>query len=204
MADTTETTRTTDSEPEGGVSTTRIWTFRILGPVLGALAWLALSSAEAITPEARVVAGIGVLMAVWWMSEALPLSATALLPIVAFPAFGVLSVADATAPYADPIVFLFMGGFLIAIAMQKWNLHRKRPRPSAAGSPRQKPLPHPKQHPPSGAANPKPSPLKLPPRQPKSLPASPAPKRPPRPRSDRGASAQHSQTISKSNKSGNV
>ncbi|MGJ9423878.1 SLC13 family permease [Aeromicrobium sp. CF3.5] len=125
MTDTSNTTRDTDPDMGRGVSTTRIWAFRVLGPVLGVLAWLALSSAQEITPEARVVAGIGVLMAVWWMSEALPLSATALLPIVAFPAFGVLSVADATAPYADPIVFLFMGGFLIAIAMQKWNLHRR-------------------------------------------------------------------------------
>ncbi len=88
------------------------------------MAWLLLSGSD-LSPQGRAVAAIGVLMAAWWMTEALPLSATALLPIVLFPVFGVLSVEEATAPYANPIVFLFMGGFLIAIAMQKWNLHRR-------------------------------------------------------------------------------
>jgi solute carrier family 13 (sodium-dependent dicarboxylate transporter), member 2/3/5 len=55
----------------------------------------------------------------------LPLSVTSLLPIVLFPCSPSAVVADATAPYANPIVFLFLGGFLIAIAMQKWNLHRR-------------------------------------------------------------------------------
>jgi len=104
---------------------TLLWGFRALGLLLAALAWWALGGAADLEPAARMAAAIGVLMAVWWITEAIPLSATALLPIVLFPVFGVLSVADATSPYADPIVFLFMGGFLIAIAMQKWNLHRR-------------------------------------------------------------------------------
>lgn len=103
----------------------RVWAFRGAGLALAGLAWLALGGAEGLTPQARLVAAVGVLMATWWMTEAIPLSATALVPIVAFPALGVLSVGDASAPYADPIVFLFLGGFLIAIAMQKWNLHRR-------------------------------------------------------------------------------
>ncbi len=102
-----------------------IWAFRGLGLVLAVLAWLALGGAPDLSPEGRLVAAVGVLMATWWMSEAIPLSATALLPLVLFPAFGALSVDEAAAPYANPIVFLFMGGFLIAIAMQKWNLHRR-------------------------------------------------------------------------------
>ncbi|WP_300015482.1 DASS family sodium-coupled anion symporter [Pseudonocardia sp.] len=110
----------TDARPPG-----RVWAFRGAGLVASALTWLALGSATGLEPAGRTVAAIGVLMAVWWMTEAIPLSATALVPIVAFPAFGVLSVGDATAPYASDIVFLFMGGFLIAIAMQKWNLHRR-------------------------------------------------------------------------------
>ena len=109
-----------DPRPPG-----RVWAFRGLGLLAAGLTWLALGSATALEPTGRMVAAIGVLMAVWWMTEALPLSATALVPIVAFPAFGILSVGDATAPYADPIVFLFLGGFLIAIAMQKWHLHRR-------------------------------------------------------------------------------
>lgn len=101
------------------------WGFRALGIVFGGLVWLLLGTAAGLEPSARTVAAVGALMAVWWVTEAIPLSATALLPIVAFPALGVLSVDDAAAPYADPIVFLFMGGFLIAIAMQKWHLHRR-------------------------------------------------------------------------------
>ena len=64
-------------------------------------------------------------MAIWWMTEAIPLSATSLLPIVLIPAFTETTVKQATAPYASDVVFLFLGGFLIAIAMEKWNLHRR-------------------------------------------------------------------------------
>lgn len=106
-------------------STGRLWALRGLGVLLAGAAYLALGSAAELTPQGRVVAAVGVLMATWWMTEAIPLSATALVPIVAFPALGVLSIGDATAPYASDIVFLFLGGFLIAIAMQKWNLHRR-------------------------------------------------------------------------------
>jgi solute carrier family 13 (sodium-dependent dicarboxylate transporter), member 2/3/5 len=112
-------------EREEGRSPRTVWAFRVIGLVLAVLVWVALGAAQDLEPAGRVVAAIGVLMATWWMSEALPLSATALIPIVAFPVFGVLSVSEATAPYANEIVFLFMGGFLIAIAMQKWNLHRR-------------------------------------------------------------------------------
>ena len=102
-----------------------VWGFRGLGVLLAVLTWVALGTAEGLEPPARVVAAIGVLMATWWMTEALPLPTTALIPIVAFPLFGVVTVSEATAPYANEIVFLFMGGFLIAIAMQKWSLHRR-------------------------------------------------------------------------------
>ncbi|MEQ3553735.1 DASS family sodium-coupled anion symporter [Pseudonocardia nematodicida] len=114
---------------EPGTGTTRtpavVWGLRALGLVLAGLTWLLLGAAETIEPDARLVAAIGVLMATWWVTEAVPLPATALIPIVAFPAFGIVSVTDAAARYGDPIVFLFLGGFLIAIAMQKWNLHRR-------------------------------------------------------------------------------
>jgi sodium-dependent dicarboxylate transporter 2/3/5 len=116
---------TVPAEREERRSPRKVWVFRGLGLLLALLTWVALGAAEGLEPSGRVVAAIGVLMATWWMSEALPLSATALIPIVAFPAFGVRTVSEATAPYANEIVFLFMGGFLIAIAMQKWNLHRR-------------------------------------------------------------------------------
>ncbi len=101
------------------------WMLRALGPIAALAVWLALGGAENLSQEARAVAAIGTLMAVWWTTEAIPLAATSLLPIVLMPMVTDLDVAGSTAPYASPIVFLFLGGFLIAIAMEKWNLHRR-------------------------------------------------------------------------------
>ena len=70
-------------------------------------------------------AGIGLLMAIWWMTEAIPIPATALLPLVLFPLWGIAEIGDAAAPYANPLIFLFMGGFVIALAMERWSLHRR-------------------------------------------------------------------------------
>jgi solute carrier family 13 (sodium-dependent dicarboxylate transporter), member 2/3/5 len=78
-----------------------------------------------LTDAAWSVAAVTVLMAVWWVSEAIPIPATALLPIVLFPLLNVSSVGAATAPFANPIIYLFMGGFIIALAMEKSNLHRR-------------------------------------------------------------------------------
>ncbi|MFI7582873.1 SLC13 family permease [Kocuria sp. M1N1S27] len=102
----------------------RTWLFRGLGVLLALVVWFLLGGAD-ISADARVVAGVATLMAVWWMTESMPLSVTSLLPIVLFPVLTALEVSEVTAPYANPIVFLFLGGFLIAIAMQKWNLHRR-------------------------------------------------------------------------------
>ncbi len=101
------------------------WGLRALGLVAAGLVWLLLGGSENLSPEARAVAAITTLMAIWWMTEAIPLAATSLLPIVLLPAFAGQPVSDATAPYASTLVFLFLGGFLIAIAMQKWGLHRR-------------------------------------------------------------------------------
>jgi sodium-dependent dicarboxylate transporter 2/3/5 len=70
-------------------------------------------------------AGAATLMAVWWITEAIPIPVTALIPLVLFPILGLGPIKDVAAPYANPLVFLFLGGFLIALAMQKWNLHRR-------------------------------------------------------------------------------
>jgi solute carrier family 13 (sodium-dependent dicarboxylate transporter), member 2/3/5 len=72
----------------------------------------------------RVVA-VAVLMAVWWTSEALPLPVTAMVPIILFPLLGISSALDSAAPYADPIIFLLLGGFIIGAAMQRWSLHKR-------------------------------------------------------------------------------
>ncbi|MFZ5847676.1 MAG: SLC13 family permease [Actinomycetota bacterium] len=116
-----------DYEPEDRTPprpAARTWTFRLGGILVAVLIYLLLAGAD-LSADARTVAAVGALMAVWWMTEAVPLSATALLPIALFPALTESGVGEVTAPYADPIVFLFLGGFLIAIAMQKWNLHRR-------------------------------------------------------------------------------
>ncbi|MFE3836359.1 SLC13 family permease [Pseudogemmobacter sonorensis] len=84
-----------------------------------------LGGAEGLSADARAVAAIATLMAIWWMTEAIPLAATSLIPIILFPALTGMSVGQATSAYANPIVFLFLGGFPIAIAMEKWNLHRR-------------------------------------------------------------------------------
>lgn len=72
----------------------------------------------------RLLAASG-LMALWWITEAIPIPATALLPLGLFPLLGILPMAEVTRHYGDENVFLFLGGFLIALAMQKWNLHRR-------------------------------------------------------------------------------
>jgi solute carrier family 13 (sodium-dependent dicarboxylate transporter), member 2/3/5 len=94
------------------------------GPVVF-LILLLLPPPEGLSPEAWTVAGVALFMAIWWVTEAIPIPATALLPIVLFPILKVGSVADATRPFANPLIYLFMGGFIIALAMQKTNLHQR-------------------------------------------------------------------------------
>lgn len=101
------------------------WTGFAAGPLVALLLWLTLprEAAGGLTDAGCATAAIGVWMALWWMTEAIPLAATALLPIVAFPLAGVQPLATTLRPYASDIVFLFMGGFMIGLAMQRWSLH---------------------------------------------------------------------------------
>lgn len=80
---------------------------------------------DGLSEEAWKTAAVTILMGIWWITEAIPISATALLPIVLFPVLGVNSISSATTPYANPLIFLFMGGFIIAVAMEKWQLHKR-------------------------------------------------------------------------------
>ncbi|MBB6173955.1 sodium-dependent dicarboxylate transporter 2/3/5 [Nocardiopsis mwathae] len=95
----------------------------VAGPLLALLLFLALP--DTLSAPGRITAGIAALMAVWWATEALPLPATALLPLVLFPVLLGADIRDVAAPYANDIIFLFMGGFMLALAMQRWNLHRR-------------------------------------------------------------------------------
>ena len=76
-------------------------------------------------PVAWLTAGVALWMAVWWATEAIPVAVTALLPLVVFDPLGIATIRDAAAAYANPIVYLFFGGFLMALAMERWNLHRR-------------------------------------------------------------------------------
>lgn len=71
------------------------------------------------------VMAIAVMMLVWWLTEALPMPLVALLPLVMFPMLGIMKISDAAAPYGSPVVFLFLGGFMLGLAIEKWNLHRR-------------------------------------------------------------------------------
>ena len=95
-----------------------------LGPIL-ALILLVFFDLDPNNPLVTRTAAIAILMAVWWITEAIPIAATALIPVVLFPIFGVMSGRDVAPQYFNNIIFLFIGGFIIALAMQKWNLHRR-------------------------------------------------------------------------------
>ena len=86
---------------------------------------LVIPAPKVMTPEAWKVIAIAAFMLIWWVTEAVPIPVTALLPVVLLPFLGVNTIKEASAPYASPIVFLFMGGFMIALAMEHWNLHRR-------------------------------------------------------------------------------
>jgi solute carrier family 13 (sodium-dependent dicarboxylate transporter), member 2/3/5 len=97
----------------------------ILAGPLAAIAVLFLPAPEGLPPEGWRMTAVAVWMVVWWLTEAIPIPATALLPLVAMPLLDVLPLADVAPSYADPVVFLFLGGFLLAGAMQKVGLHRR-------------------------------------------------------------------------------
>lgn len=95
-----------------------------LGPVLAATMMLA-GPPQGLSDTGWMTASVGILMAVWWATEAVPIAVTALLPIVVFPLLGIATIQDTTAPYANKVIYLFLGGFIVAFAMQRWNLHKR-------------------------------------------------------------------------------
>ncbi|GAA0589922.1 SLC13 family permease [Virgibacillus siamensis] len=95
-----------------------------LGPALFILTLLFFQP-EGLSDSAQAILASTIWIAVWWITEALPIPVTSLLPIILFPLTGGLDIGATTSSYGDDTIFLFMGGFMIALAMEKWNLHKR-------------------------------------------------------------------------------
>ncbi|MFQ5701790.1 MAG: SLC13 family permease [Acidobacteriota bacterium] len=110
------------------------WAGLVSAPVLAGLAYLVLpvdggqaaaGVADGLSYSARITAAIGVWMAIWWITEAIPVYATALIPVALLPVAGATTLKQAAGPYAHELIFLFMGGFILALSVQRWGLHRR-------------------------------------------------------------------------------
>ncbi|MGH7884171.1 MAG: SLC13 family permease [Thermodesulfobacteriota bacterium] len=105
----------------------RKFTLQRIGFFLGPILFLTILQLklEPGSPEVTKMAAIAVLMSVWWITDAIPLYATALLPIVLYPLLGISNANDIAPVYFNSVISLFIGGFLIALSMEKWNLHKR-------------------------------------------------------------------------------
>ena len=104
-------------------------TYQNIGLILGPIIFIIMISnagSQSLMPiVAWKVASVGLLMAIWWATEALPVAVTALLPLVTFDLFQISSIKQAAAPYSNPTIYLFLGAFILAIAVQRWGLHKR-------------------------------------------------------------------------------
>lgn len=96
-----------------------------IGPIVALSMLLTAGWQDAMPRNAWIVAGVGLWMAVWWSTEAIPVAATAFIPLVSFPLLQVMSVKAVAQSYAHPTIFLFLGAFLLALSVEKWALHRR-------------------------------------------------------------------------------
>lgn len=94
---------------------------RWAGPVAGVA--MALLAPATLPPEARRALGAATWMVIWWITECVPILVTSLLPVVLFPVLGIATAAEAAAPYANQLVFLFLAGFLLATGLEQWGCH---------------------------------------------------------------------------------
>lgn len=97
----------------------------LAGPVLAVGMYLYLARFPELGEDGRRLAAITTLMATWWVTEAIPLAATAMVPIVSFPVLGILSITDTGAQYGHPLIFLFMGGLMMGKGLERWGAHRR-------------------------------------------------------------------------------
>lgn len=112
----------------GGYTPRSYTTAQMIGLFLGPLLFiltLLFFQPEGLSTEARGVLASTIWIATWWITEAIPIPATSLLPLVLFPLTNSLDMKVTASSYGDETIFLFMGGFIIALAMEKWNLHRR-------------------------------------------------------------------------------
>ncbi len=100
------------------------WIGLLLGPVIFFLT-LNMSAPAGMSDSAQAVLASTLWVATWWITEPIPIPVTSLLPIILFPLTGALNLQTTTQAYGNPIIFLFLGGFMIALAMERWNLHKR-------------------------------------------------------------------------------
>lgn len=98
-------------------------TLTLLGPLL--FAFILFIPTEELSLSALAVLGCTIWMAIWWIGEVAPVAITALLPIIIYPLLSVMTMNEVMIPYSHPMIYLYMGGFIIALAMERWNLHRR-------------------------------------------------------------------------------
>lgn len=108
---------------EKGISTAGRIGLLVAPAILGSILWSEPPAGMEIA--AWRTAGVVAAMAILWMTEAIPIPVTALLPLVLFPLLGVAPIQDAAAPYANPVIYLFLGGFILALGLQRWRLHER-------------------------------------------------------------------------------
>jgi sodium-dependent dicarboxylate transporter 2/3/5 len=96
----------------------------VAGPVVALVLYL-MPGPEGMAPEAWTLVALTSWMVIWWLGEAIPIPATALLPIAMMPVLGIEAIGKVTANYGNHLIFLFLGGFVLAGAMQRWGLHRR-------------------------------------------------------------------------------
>jgi len=100
------------------------YVFIVLGPLAAVFIWL-FTNLDRENPQVSLMAGVAVWMSLWWFSEAVHLAVTALIPFLLMPLLGIADTKSVAQQYTDSIIFLFIGGFMLAFAIEKWHLHKR-------------------------------------------------------------------------------